>query len=53
VSAIQRQRQDTEAPLRAHVKAVCSKACLRTGAFHDTPSTTHDRGHAGEELLTA
>src|SRR5215472_5859943 len=21
--------------------------------FHDTSSTTHDRGHAGEELLTA
>jgi hypothetical protein len=31
-------------------KAVCGKAHVRKGAFHDT---THDRGHAGEELLIA
>jgi len=52
VSVILLQRKDTEAPLRARGKAVCSEAYLRKEAFHDIASTTHDRGHAGEELLT-
>ena len=39
--------------MRARGKAVCSKAHQGKGAFHDIASTTHDRGHAGEESLTA
>jgi hypothetical protein len=36
VSAILLQRKDTEAPLRARGKAVCSEGYLRKGAFHDS-----------------
>jgi hypothetical protein len=43
----------TSKGLRARGKALCRGTYLRKGVSHDTPSTTHDRGHAGEELLTA
>jgi integrase/recombinase XerD len=39
--------------LQAHGKAVCSEAPSHKGALHDIPSTTRDRGHAGEESLIA
>src|SRR5215472_8104339 len=39
--------------LRAGGKALCSSTYLGKWAFHDTASTKHDRGHAGEKLLTA
>src|SRR6476660_5392567 len=34
-------------------KAVCSNALFSKGASHDTTSSTHDRGYAGEESLFA
>jgi len=39
--------------LRAGGKPLCSSTYSGKWVFHDTPSKTHDRGHAGEELLTA
>src|ERR1700680_2640326 len=39
--------------MSAHGKAVCSKVLFRKRASHDITSSTHDRGYAGEESLTA
>src|SRR5580658_8747158 len=42
-----------DAPVRKHGAAACSTFYFAKGAFHDSPSETHDRRHAGAESFAA